>query len=650
MELNLKNLKREQTVPVTAINVDNRTIEVAFATETPVSRELEGELYYEILLCDESSVDRTRINNKGAVLFNHDRDKLLGVVESTSIDADRVCRATLRISNVGLGNTMWSMIQEGILSHVSVGYNIYDYRIEAGNNIVVTRWEPSEISLCSVPADINSGIGRSSGRDDTFAEELAEAHEDDSLNSSNETSEEERLMEEQEGMEETRLDNESYDIKETLKVDNDENGGVANIELSDGELEEMLSKRPDLLAKLQNKGVEPETLNSNDPVESEDTRAVGDFSDADGEANHPEDMEDEAEKAEQERKRELTSIGSVLNVDVSEAIAKGISVSDFKRSLNTNIKSPNVKDNKMEKSVINGLIRQAAEGKPFEGARIEVPVSQLRATSTAAGTGGALVKEVYVDSYIDVLRANSVFAQLPIQTFSGLEGEGNLVLPKLSSDFTSMFAFIDEGADSPLVDANFEKLVLKPKTFSGSVPITRTLIKSADTAERYVQDAMVRGAGLKLEKEILAQIVAAAPSKTLTAAISQVDVQAALGQLAAANVRIDNVVAIVHPTTAAVLRSTLVGDNTAAKFMIEGYRFEAYLCDSVRVIESTQVAAGQIVFGDYSNVILSSWGGLTVDRDDTTLRASQGIILRTFAYIDHAIAHEEAFLVVKLAA
>ncbi|HHH4724438.1 TPA: phage major capsid protein [Klebsiella pneumoniae] len=610
MELNLKNQKREQTVPVTAINVDNRTIEVAFATETPVSRELEGELYYEILLCDENSVDRTRINNKGAVLFNHDRDKLLGVVESTTIGADRVCRATLRISNVGLGNTMWSMIQEGILSHVSVGYNIYDYRIEAGNNIVVTRWEPSEISLVTVPADIHAGIGRS----DTFEYELDTAHEDDSLNSSNETSEEERLMEEQEGMEETRLDNESYDIKETLEVDNDENGGVANIELSDGELEEMLSKRPDLLAKLQNKGVEPETLNSNDPVESEDTRAVGDFSDADGEANHPEDMEDEAEKAEQERKRELTSIGSVLNVDVSEAIAKGISVSDFKRSLNTNNKTPNVKENKMEKSVINGLIRQAAEGKPFEGARIEVPVSQLRATSTAPATGGALVKEVYVDSYIDVLRANSVFAQLPIQTFSGLEGEGNLVLPKLSSDFTAMFDFIDEGADSPLVDANFEKLVLKPKTFSGSVPITRTLIKSADTAERYVQDAMVRGAGLKLEKEILAQIVAAAPSKTLTAAITQVDVQAALGQLAAANVRIDNVVAIVHPTTAAVLRSTLVGENTAAKYMIEGYRFEAYLCDSVKVIESTQVDAGSIIFGDFSNVVLASWGGLTVDR------------------------------------
>lgn len=649
MDLKKLNQKRELTIPVRAINVDARTIDVAFCSEQPVSRIIDDQLYYEILLCGEENVDLRRLNNKGAVLFNHDRDKLLGAVVEAHMDADRVGRATLQISNVGLGNTMWGMIQEGILSHISIGYNIYDYRME-GNNIIVTNFEIYEISLVTVPADETVGIGRALGCDDqirdVLEDELEEAHEDESLNSTENTNDEDRIMDEQDGMEETRLDNESYDIKETLIVDNDENGGVANIELSDGELEELISKRPDLLKKLQ-AGIEPDQINSTNPVEVEDKRDVGEFEDADGKAEHPEDMEDETEK---ERKRELTSIGQVLKVDVSEAIAKGISVSDFKRSLNTNNKSPNVKDNKMEKSVINGLIRQAAEGKPFEGTRLEVPVNQLRATSTAAATGGALVKEVYVDSYIDVLRANSVFAQLPIQTFSGLEGEGNLVLPKLSSDFTAMFEFIDEGEDSPLVDANFEKLVLKPKTFSGSVPITRTLIKSADTAERYVQDAMVRGAGLKLEKEILAEIVTAAPNGTLTAAITQKDVQDALAKLAAANVRIDNVVCIVHPTTAAVLRSTLVGDNIAAKYMIEGFRFEAWLADSVRVIESTQVAAGSVIFGDFSNVVLASWGGLTVDRDDTTLRASQGIVLRTFAYIDHAVAHAEAFYVMKLAA
>ena len=340
-------IQREMTLPVRAIDVEKREIEVAFATETPISREIENELYFEILLCDEQSVDLKRINNKGAVLFNHDRDKLLGTVVSTSIDADRVCRATLRLSNVGLGSTMFSMIEEGILSHISVGYNIYDYRVE-GNNIIVTRWEPSEISLVTVPADINCSIGRSEGRDEEFVEELNEAHEDESVNKDEESITEERLMEEQEGMEETRLDEESYDIKETLEVVNDDTESVANIEGSE-------------------------------EVNNEVTREV----------DEKEETEVESEE-ETERKRELTSIGTVLKIDTSEAIAKGISVSDFKRSLNNKNNSPKVKDNKMEKSVINGLIRAAAEGKPFDGARVEVPVNQLvRSTSTSPTTGGA---------------------------------------------------------------------------------------------------------------------------------------------------------------------------------------------------------------------------------------------------------------------
>ncbi|MFL4261473.1 phage major capsid protein [Escherichia coli] len=597
MKLNLKNQKREAEVQ--KIDSDSRVISVAFATETPVSRIIDDELYYEILVCDDNSVDRDRINNRGAVLFNHDHNKLLGVVLRTSIDADRVCRADIKISSTGLGNTMWDLIQEGILSHVSVGYNVYDYRME-GNNIIVTDWEPHEISLVAVPADLHSGIGRamSCGDDklrNVLEDELLEAHED------------ERIVDiPEEGMEETRLDEEAYDIKEVLTVDNDENGGVADIMLSDGELEEMISKRPELLAKLQSKSPEEESINKDDPLEDEE-RAVGEFSDADGKAEHPEEMQTDLEK-EEERKRELIAIGSVLNIDVSNAIERGISVKEFKRSLNNINTTPNVKENQMEnKSVIKTLIRQAAEGVVYDGKRHEVPVQQLvRATSTTVG-GGALVKEVYIDSYIDVLRANSIFAQLPIQTYSGLEGEGNLVLPKLASDFTNMFSFIAEGADSPEVDASYEKLVLKPRTFSGSVPLTRTLIKSAETAERFTQDAMVRGAGLKLEREILKQIVTTVPHKDLVAAITQKDVQDALGQLAAANVRIEQVVAVVHPSTASVLRSTLVGDNHAAKYMIEGYRYEAYLCDSVRVIESTQVEAGKIVFGDFSNVVLASW-------------------------------------------
>jgi len=613
--MKVKQIHQTREISVGDIDIDKRTIEIAFVSETPVSRVIDDQVFYEILLCNPENVNLSRLNNGrgGPVLFNHDRDKLLGKVINARMDADKVGRATIQLSAAGLGNTMFQMAGEGILNSVSIGYNIYDYYMD-GNNIIVTSYEIYEVSLVTVPADDTVGVGRS----DDFEYQLETANQKE-LNTSDETNSEGTEMEN--AQTETDEVREENDIKEIPEVVNDDAGAVENNESSDVN--------------------DSETLNSNEEIESRE------MDDEETETTNNDETTEEV--VEEERKRELTAIGSVLNIDVSEAIEKGISITDFKRQLNN--KKPNVKDNKtMTKSVINGLIRSAAAGEEFKGDRVQVPANELvRQTSTAPATGGSLVKEVYVDSYIDVLRANSIFAQLPIQVFSGLEGEGNLVLPKLSSDFTQMFTMIAEGADSPLVDASFERLVLKPQTFSGSVPITRTLIKSADTAERYVQDAMVRGAGLKLEKLILDQIVAAAPNETLTAAPTQADIQNALAVLASQNVRLDSVVAVVHPTTAAALRSTLVGANTAAKYMIEGFRFEAWLCDSVKVIESTQVAAGQIVLGDFSEVILASWGGLAVDRDDTTLRASQGIVLRTFAYIDHAVAHEEAFYVVKLA-
>lgn len=613
--MKVKQIHQTREISVGDIDIDKRTIEIAFVSETPVSRVIDDQVFYEILLCNPENVNLSRLNNGrgGPVLFNHDRDKLLGRVINARMDADKVGRATIQLSAAGLGNTMFQMAGEGIINSVSIGYNIYDYYMD-GNNIIVTSYEIYEVSLVTVPADDTVGVGRS----DDFEYQLETANQKE-LNTSDETNSEGTEMEN--AQTETDEVREENDIKETPEVVNDDTGAVENNESSDV--------------------TASETLNSNEEIESREMD--------DEETETTSDDETTEEVAEEERKRELTAIGSVLNIDVSEAIEKGISITDFKRQLNN--KKPNVKDNKtMTKSVINGLIRSAAAGEEFKGDRVQVPANELvRQTSTAPATGGSLVKEVYVDSYIDVLRANSIFAQLPIQVFSGLSGEGNLVLPKLSSDVTQMFTMIAEGADSPLVDASFERLVLKPQTFSGSVPITRTLIKSADTAERYVQDAMVRGAGLKLEKLILDQIVAAAPNETLTAAPTQADIQNALAVLASQNVRLDSVVAVVHPTTAAALRSTLVGANTAAKYMIEGFRFEAWLCDSVKVIESTQVAADQIVLGDFSEVILASWGGLAVDRDDTTLRASQGIVLRTFAYIDHAVAHEEAFYVVKLA-
>lgn len=602
--MKIKNQTRELTLP-TAINSDNRTVEVAFCSETPVAREIEGKLYNEVLLCNPENVDLSRLNNSGAVLFNHDRDHLIGKVLAARIDSDKVGRAVLQISNAS--EKEWEQINEGVLTHISFGYTVNDYCIE-GNIIYVTNFTPYEISLVTVPADCSAGVGRS-------------------LINNNDDNQKDMIMEDDKEIESTEPEiKDESEVESTQIESEEETTEPEEVSMSDEELLALMANRPDLLDQMINK-IDVEEQREEVQESTDDSEVV-----------------DSTEEV--ERKRELESIGVVLNIDVSEAIEKGISVEDFKRTLNTKTNPNHDKEIKMEKSVLNGLIRSLSEGN-FAG-KTEIPAGDFVRTSTTVG-GAALVKEVYADSYIDVLRAQSVFATLPVQVFANLEGEGNLVLPKLSADFTDNFGYVTEGAPSPSYNAAFEKITLKPEIFTGSVELTRTLIKSASSAEQYIQNAMVKGAALKLERLILADVVASAPEVTLTAALTKTDVISALATLAAANVRVENVVAIVHPTTAAVLRTTLDGSNTAAKYLLQGYMGDGILADSVRIVESTQVAAGAIVFGDWSNIVMAQWGAVTMDRDDTTQRNSMGIVLRTFSFQAHALANDEAFLVLKLA-
>ena len=60
------------------IDDETRTVEFPFSSELPVDR---GYLGNEILDHREGSVDLTRLQDAAPLLFNHDRDKPIGVVD-----------------------------------------------------------------------------------------------------------------------------------------------------------------------------------------------------------------------------------------------------------------------------------------------------------------------------------------------------------------------------------------------------------------------------------------------------------------------------------------------------------------------------------------------------------------------------------------
>jgi HK97 family phage major capsid protein len=166
-----KKLKNGDSLPVLyrSFEIDNRkidsedrTVEICFATETPVSRYF-GE---EILLCRSKNVRLNRLQNKGAFLFEHDPEKQIGAHLSARVDPDKKCRATVKFSRSKLGEQEFQDVRDGIRTLISVGYIVHKYEVDEENEqFTAVDWEPLENSLVSIPVDTACGVGRSVGDD-----------------------------------------------------------------------------------------------------------------------------------------------------------------------------------------------------------------------------------------------------------------------------------------------------------------------------------------------------------------------------------------------------------------------------------------------------------------------------------------------------
>lgn len=612
-ELNLQKINN-------AIDVENRTIEIAFASETPVKRDF-GEgigVLNEILKCTPDSVDLSRMLNGAPLLIEHDFTRHVGIVLDARVDSDHICRATVKLSSIQEAETIFTMIQEGIRTKISVGYNIESYHIE-GENLIVDLWSPYEVSSVSVPADDYVGVSRSLNTNEIL---ISEGEQMDIENQQEELRTDDVVEQIEEENESTESD-EHVEVQESTEAVEDSTEKTETVEVQDStEIVEVEAQERAAL----NKG------------ESDEIRI-----------------------------RELTAIAELFNVDGSEAIKSGVSVEQFKqevqtRSLNKETNLINKDVNLMKKNVIGELIRSINEDK-FDSVKAELEKGQRgfkmdfsRAlgantdTQTAAGT----VKTVYADSYLTALLAQSILGRLNPTIYSGLAYRGVLSIPRLtglSPAAPGNFKFYEEG--DAVVDsiANFDSIKLSPKMFAGAVPVTKQLMLSSDTAATFVQDALIRYAANGLEEQIFDSLQAAIPVVNTAAVgeMTEADVQKAIEALGTANVDVRSCVAVMHPSTLAKLRQTAVLDNTAAVSMVEGHRYDMWLNDEVRVIESTFVDVDSVIIGDFRNLIIANWSeGQEIDVDTTTHRAAQITVFRSFQYLATAIAHEEGFVNLKI--
>jgi phage head maturation protease len=159
-----------RAAPISTVDIGARTVEVVFTTGATVRRlrwvGWDGDAipFDEVLIVSREAVNLDRLNSGAPALDSHSTWTTyaqVGVVENARIDAGKGL-AVVRFPSKGAdpaADRMFTLVAEGIIRNVSVGYVIDELRIEpadrpgAVEKRIVTRWTPHEISFVTVNAD-----------------------------------------------------------------------------------------------------------------------------------------------------------------------------------------------------------------------------------------------------------------------------------------------------------------------------------------------------------------------------------------------------------------------------------------------------------------------------------------------------------------
>ncbi len=149
---------------------NERKFTLSFSSEEPYER------WFGLEILDHSpgAVDLQRINQIGCLLFNHNRDAVVGKVNRAWLEGNRGM-AEVEFDTDEQSVVIFQKVKSGTLKGVSVGYRIDSLEeVQAGKTSadgrftgpceIARKWWPFEISIVSVPADATVGVGREAGQ------------------------------------------------------------------------------------------------------------------------------------------------------------------------------------------------------------------------------------------------------------------------------------------------------------------------------------------------------------------------------------------------------------------------------------------------------------------------------------------------------
>lgn len=631
------NLKLNTGSRSLVIDEATRTVELAFSSETPVSRWFGDE----ILDHSPEAVDLSRLLSGGALLMDHDTRDQIGVVESVRIDEDRVARAVVRFGRSARAKEIFDDVVDGIRTNISVGYMIQDWKLTGERDGVevytITRWTPYEISFVSVPADPTVGVGRNFDPKGTREEVVPEDTSDDVIDEAVSMDADEGDLE----TEATTSGERSAETPEETPAENKENNTMSK---TNAVVDPVVAAERARIADLNEIG---KRFGAMDLAE----RCIADGSDvATLNALILERKGFDAKPAEgstslgmTERDLEQFSIVRLLNALANPQDSQVQREAKFELDISAEAAR------KLKREAKGAIV-------PFE----VLAHKRNMLAGTAAQGGNLIANDLKTGSFIDMLRNQLAINRAGATILSGLEG--NLAIPRQTGGAAAFW--LAENGEPSETSATFDQVALTPKTVGAYTEISRKLLQQASMdVEAFVTQELVKTLALEIDRVALngsgtanqprgilnVAGIGAVAGGTNGAAPTLKHIVDLETSVADANADVGTMKYLTNARVRGKLKQTEVVANSGKMLWQDGSTlngYEAIVSNQVPKTGTKGTSSGvcsTIVFGNFSDLVIGMWGGLDIQVNPYSLDTKGAVRVTAFQDVDTVVRQPASF-------
>ena len=600
-------------------NVKSRTFEFPFSSEQPVKRVFGNE----VLSHEEGSADLVRLNDGAPFLYNHDPNRVLGVVESAYIsDTDKRGYAKIRFSRSKFATEVLEDVKDGIYRGISFGYSIEKFE-EMDDGLRAVSWIPHEVSLATIPADNSVGFGRS----------LIEPSQGNSIS-----------MEDKSLLEET---NSAVEPASTTVRNMEESTKQTAVDTAE-------AVEIDVKAEVQRAIDENNARTASITTLCREYAQYGaeDIADALIRGNK---SPDEAKAAILDLVKNKAEVNNtpIRSTDMSTNEVglepKEVKRFSFTRALHA---LTNPTDRKAQEAAsFEREVSEAASkkyGRPAGGILVPNEVLQEKRDLTvgSATAGGNLVAtELLAGSFIEQLKNSMAIMAANPSMLTGLEG--NISIPRQTSGSTAYW--VGEGSAPSESNLAFDQVNMTPKTIGAFVDYSRRLLLQASVdVEQRIRNDIAQNIALELDRAAIygtgssnqplgIKDTTGIGSQSLSTFGTFAEYVGMETDIAVANAEVANMFYIINANARGALKTTEIASNTA-KFVFENGEINSY-----KAIVTNQLLNNDALFGDFSKFTIGMWSGLDLTVDPYAGATSGNVRVIALQDVDYAVTQPGSF-------